>query len=372
MRSVAEDRAPTGAHAVSPPALGVSSWSTPVGVKLDLRYASDEMALLDIDIARLWKSVIDNAEASGAALAGHYAVDDAYGGARAAPTVSRFFDLPLCAEQVTFGAGVTALLHALSSIAAGGTVIAPELTHPDLEAWARARGSHIVTLTEPYDHDELMMTTAGASPALVHVDRPDFLGRLTELREVEELALAARTVGAIVLIDESAAQYLGPSASAVQLVNRVDNLVVLRGFTKAYSLGGMRAAFAVASPELAPIVRSLVPPLQVSELSLVMALEVLRAGDMFSSLRARVRQVRPAVVAVLERAGIRVIAPRHDVPWLGLRDRAHAAARYLESRGVFALRPTPTGSAPSPAAEVLRLTIPLSDQRITCLAELLA
>ncbi|HEX7558985.1 MAG TPA: hypothetical protein VF386_07290, partial [Usitatibacter sp.] len=103
-----------------------------------------------------------------------------------------------------------------------------------------------------------------------------------------------------------------------------------------------------------------------------MALELLRAGDIFEQLRSRVRAVKPIAERVLRDAELEMIPNRDELPWLGVRDAGHRTAEYLESRGVFALRPTPTGRAGSRAAEVLRLTIPLSDERIAHFSRLLA
>ncbi|HEV7990875.1 MAG TPA: aminotransferase class I/II-fold pyridoxal phosphate-dependent enzyme [Gemmatimonadaceae bacterium] len=365
-----EEQSPS--RVMAPFALGVGSWGTPPGVKLDLRYAPDEAALLDHDVGAMWEAVVRRSAGAGSALASHYAVDDPYGGVRGAPVVSRFFNVGLSAEQVTFGAGVTSLLHALSGLADHGVVMSPVLTHPDLDTWSATRGGRVVPLEGPPLRDQLSLALARVRPTLLHFDRPDFLGQMLDLDELEHLLAVAERAGTIVLIDESAAQYLGPSGSAGRLVNRVGNLIVLRGFTKAYSLGGMRAAYAVASRELASTVRTLVPPLQVSELSLAVALELLRAGDMFAHVRARVCAVKPIARQVLQDAMLSVIATREELPWLGVRDTEQRTSAFLEQRGVFALRPPATGRQPSAGTDVLRLTIPLSDDRIALFSQLLA
>jgi histidinol-phosphate/aromatic aminotransferase/cobyric acid decarboxylase-like protein len=357
---------------VPPSALGVASWGTPGGVKLDLRYASDEADLLDQDVRQLWEKTLGGAAHGGADIVANYAVDDSYGGVRAAPVLSSCFGCRFVADQVTFGAGVTALLHALSGLADGGRILVPELTHPDLEVWARTQGSDVQLLPGLITRDRLISELDRTRPTLLHCDRPDFLGQLLDLGELEEVVRAASRVGAIVLIDESAAQYLGPAGSAARLIERVENLVVLRGFTKAYSLGGLRAAYAVASRDVAEIVRELVPPLQVCELALHAALGLVRAGDIFGRLRTRVRTVKPIARRVLEAAGVEVLANREEFPWVGVRDPGGATARFLESRGVFALHPSASSVFPGRSADVLRLTVPLSDDRMALFEELLS
>ncbi|HEX6903885.1 MAG TPA: aminotransferase class I/II-fold pyridoxal phosphate-dependent enzyme [Thermoanaerobaculia bacterium] len=355
-----------------PQALAVASWGTPPGVRLDLRYAPDEAPFLDPAPAAVWKSVVSAAGRGGAEAVASYPTDDPYGGERGAGAVSRFFGAPLAPGQVTFGAGVTSLLHGLAGLADGGPVAAPELAHPDLAAWAVSRGSAARLLAGPATRERLLAHLEGTRPALLYFDRPDFLGHFLPLHELAEVARAAARLGAAVVIDESPAPYLGPAASAVGLVNEVDNLVVLRGFTKGYSLGGMRAAFAVASRGIAGAVRRLVAPMLASELSLLAALALLAAGDVFPRLRTRVRAVKPEAVRLLRAAGLAVLDNHEDLPWTGLADPGGAASAWLERRGIRALRPAPAPVLPAPRLDVLRLTIPLSDERIALFRGLLA
>lgn len=347
-----------------PEALAVASWSTPAGMRLDLRYASDEAELLDPSPQAVWEELVRAAGQGGAGLAAAYPVDDPYGGMRGAETVGRFVGVALRPEQLTFAAGVTSLLHDLVGLADGGPVAAPALVHPDLEAWAAARGSEVRLLEGEVTGERLMEFMETVRPTLLHLDRPDFAGHLLSLDEVEAVACAAARLDAAVVIDESPAPYLGPAESAATRVGRVDNLVVLRGFTKAYSLGGMRAAFAVASTGTARRVRELVAPMQVGGVALEAALRLLDAGDVFGRLRARVAEVKPVAVSLLREAGFEVLPNDGRLPWVALADPGGAASARLEARGIRALRPAPVPVLPEPKLAVLRLTIPLSDARM--------
>jgi len=319
----------------------------------------------------VWEELINSSARGGADAVGHYAVDDPFGGERGAEGVARHFDCPLSSRQVTFAAGVTSLLHDLEGLAAGGLIAAPEWVHADLEAWAVARGGRFELFPETAERGELIARLEDLGPSLLHLDRPSFTGRAVALDELREVVAAAARVGAVVLIDESPAPYLGPRGSAVRLVNGADNLVVLRGFTKAYSMGGLRVGFAVASEGVAARVRELVAPLQVSELSLLAALRLLDAGDFFGRLLARIRVMKPAASRLLAAAGLEVIPGHPDLPWVAVSDVDGQAAGLLEARGICALRPAPPPIFPAPRAGVMRLTVPLSDGRMALLRQLL-
>ncbi|MFI5495990.1 aminotransferase class I/II-fold pyridoxal phosphate-dependent enzyme [Actinoplanes sp. NPDC051859] len=347
----------------SPPStLAVTGWGEDAGdVWLDLRYADDETELLDPPPAAAWAGLAATAEE----VAGHYPVDDPYGSVRGAPVVSRYFGREVTPDQLVFGAGVTALLHDLSGLADSGPVLAPVDTHPDLSAWATMRGSDIEIVPGRASVAALRAAISRYQPALVHLDRPAFDASVFALDDILRIAQAAAEVGAALVVDESPAAYLGPADSAATVVGQADNLVVVRGFTKAYSWGGLRAGYAVCSPGIATRVRELATPMSIGELALRAALEVLAAGDPLAAVRERLRRVKPPFVALLTKAGLAVEPGHPDIPWVVVANPDGAVQRELASRGIRGLLPAPAPVPVPPESGQLHLTVPQSDRRIT-------
>lgn len=358
---------------VPPHSLAVTAWGEPAdNVLLDLRYADDEAEWMDPPPTEVWTDMMALASQGGADIVGQYPVSDPFGGLRGAPVVSRHFGCPIAAHQLTFGAGVTSLLHDLAGLADDGPILAPALVHPDLEAWAVARGVEVRLVEEPATCRPLLAALDAVQPTLLHLDRPAFAAGIYTLNEVAALARAASAVGALVVVDESAAPYLGSADSAIRLVGSVGNLVVLRGFTKAYSLGGLRCGFAVCADDVADQVRELVVPMQVSELALLGALRLLTAGDILGRLRARIRTVKPAFAERLAGAGLDVDHGHPDIPWVVVADAAGSATRFLAERGIRGLLPLSAPDPTPPRAGLLRLTVPLSARRIALFNDLMS
>ncbi len=71
-------------------------------------------------------------------------------------------------------------------------------------------------------------------------------GIYMELSEVEEII--AGNPESIVIVDEAYVDFAGPSA--LELVDKYDNLLVVQTFSKSRSLAGMRIGFAVGQPKL--------------------------------------------------------------------------------------------------------------------------
>jgi histidinol-phosphate/aromatic aminotransferase/cobyric acid decarboxylase-like protein len=355
-----------------PESLAASTWAEPMdAVLLDLRYADDEADWLDPPASQVWAEFVRAIDPADGSLVERYPLDDMYGSARGAPVLATHFSCSLSADQVSFGAGVSTLLHDLAGLADDGLILAPELVHPDLEAWAFERGTHLDLVPESADGEIIRRALEARRPALVHLDRPSFSGDVMALDCVSAIAKSAEALGAVVVVDESAAGYLGPLDSAIQLVNSTRNLVVLRGFTKGYSCGGMRAAFAVASLNVCTRVRELVVPMQMSEFALEVALKLLASGDSFRRLRPRIRSAKTTFVATLRRAGFRVGTGHELIPWIVLHDPDGSVESLLTQLGIRGLRPTPPPILRPKESGLLHLTVPISARRTRLLRHIL-
>lgn len=66
-----------------------------------------------------------------------------------------------------------------------------------------------------------------------------------------EIARLAKAVRGILIVDEAYIDFAAPeNVSAIPLIRRLPNLVVLRTFSKSFSLAGLRIGLAFASPEI--------------------------------------------------------------------------------------------------------------------------
>ena len=96
----------------------------------------------------------------------------------------------------------------------------------------------------------------GSAARLVWICSPNNpTGDLTPLAEIEAIADG---IGALVVVDEvyielaeAAARTPRNSLSAIRLIERLPNLVVLRSLSKAYGLAAARVGFVVAGAEVA-------------------------------------------------------------------------------------------------------------------------
>ncbi|MFD0484744.1 histidinol-phosphate transaminase [Kineococcus sp. GCM10028916] len=134
--------------------------------------------------------------------------------------------------------------------------------------------------------------------------------------EFEEF-LGKVPAGVLVVVDEAYVEYAdGTGPDSLQLRRRFPGLCVLRTFSKAYGLAGLRVGYAVTSPELAEGLRRVALPFAVSALAQRAAIASLDAAD---EVRDRVRAVtreRARVTGELRAAGYAVPDSQANFVWL--------------------------------------------------------
>ncbi len=95
-------------------------------------------------------------------------------------------------------------------------------------------------------------------------------GNQLELREVEALI---ETFPGLVMVDEAYGEYA--DYSVVRLIDKHENLAVLRTFSKAFGLAGLRLGYVVASPALANAVNKIPAPYAINTVTLTMGRKLL-------------------------------------------------------------------------------------------------
>jgi histidinol-phosphate aminotransferase len=133
-------------------------------------------------------------------------------------------------------------------------------------------------------------------------------GTLVSLSEVDALA---RAVSGILVVDEAYIDFAATEgASSIPLIRRLANLVVLRTFSKSFSLAGMRVGLAFASQDVIAGMMKVKDSYNVNRLSLVAATAALQDLPWMVRNARRIQRDRKKLTAGLKRAGYEVY-PSH-------------------------------------------------------------
>ena len=158
------------------------------------------------------------------------------------------------------------------------------------------------------------------------------LVREAEMREF--LARVPREV--LVVLDEAYVDFAvadDDGADGLALAAEFKNVLLLRTFSKAYGLAGLRVGYAVARPRLVRGLRAAGTPFGVNSLAQAAALAALREADSVAERCRLIVAERERVVAGLRAVGWTVPQTRANFYWLPLGRRATSFAREAAVSG---------------------------------------
>ena len=186
-------------------------------------------------------------------------------------------------------------------------------------------------------HDlEAMLAAITERTRLVFVCNPNNPTGTAVRRTELEAFLDAVPEDLLVVLDEAYSEFVrDPQVpDGIELYRDRPGVCVLRTFSKAYGLAGLRVGFAVANEPVAQALRKTAVPFGVSTIAQVAAIASLAAED---ELRARVEQIvkqRDRMVSALTDQGWQIPSSEANFVWLRLAQRTAAFAESCAAAGV--------------------------------------
>ncbi|MFF2272677.1 histidinol-phosphate transaminase [Agromyces sp. NPDC058136] len=206
------------------------------------------------------------------------------------------------ADEVLVGAGSVALLAALIQAAAapGDEVVYSWRSFEAYPGLVTVSGASSVQVPNRADHGHDLDAMAAAitdRTRVVIVCSPNNpTGTVVTAAEFEAF-MAKVPADLLVLLDEAYIEFVrdGASVDGATLLGRYPNLVVLRTFSKAYGLAGLRVGYAIGPEAILDAARATITPLSVTA----------------ASTAAAIASLEPVAEAELQ-SRVQVIAERRD------------------------------------------------------------
>lgn len=111
---------------------------------------------------------------------------------------------------------------------------------------------------------------------LIYLDNPNNpTGQVISLNQIEKIIKVAKKYETVVLIDEAYGDYMNKENSAINLMSKYDNIIILKTFSKFFSLAGARAGYMIISSSLYESINKLTNPYCINEVGRQMASIVL-------------------------------------------------------------------------------------------------
>jgi histidinol-phosphate aminotransferase len=144
----------------------------------------------------------------------------------------------------------------------------------------------------------------------------------------------------LVVLDEAYCDYSGDAksvaASPAARLARHGNLVILRTFSKAWGLAGLRLGYAIASPRIVAAIHAVAPPFPLPGIALAAGISALGDEDAVAARVARNATERTRLLAGLAKSGLPVVRSAANFVWLPVGEKAEALTARLRAESIAA------------------------------------
>jgi histidinol-phosphate aminotransferase len=230
-------------------------------------------------------------------------------------------------ENISVGAGSVSLCQQLIQITStvGDEVMFGWRSFEIYPLQVRTAGATPVAVPlADHTHDlDAMLAAVTDRTRLIFVCNPN--NPTSTVVDPEELAafVAAVRSDILIVIDEAYVEYIrdGLLPDSLALVRNHPNVVVLRTFSKAYGLAGLRVGYAVADPDIITALGKVYVPFTATTVSQAAAIASLDASDELLARTDTVVAERIRVSAALREAGYELPSSQANFVWLPLPGR---------------------------------------------------
>jgi histidinol-phosphate aminotransferase len=198
----------------------------------------------------------------------------------------------------------------------GDVVLFPNPTYAMYEVYARMYGARLVKVdyqtseAGPVLHASVLIEAIRVSrPKLVCLPNPDSpTGTVYTSEEMMQIIGAATESGALILVDE--AYYPYHDQTAISFIDRFPNLLVIRTFSKAWGMTGLRVGYGVGAREIITLLHKVRPNYETNSIGVAVTERMLDFGAEMEASVARLNAGRNFFLTEMQMMGFQTI-PAH-------------------------------------------------------------
>lgn len=167
-----------------------------------------------------------------------------------------------------------------------------------------------------YNIDKLIEKINETNPIITFICNPNNpTGSYVEVSEIERVLKVSK---GIVVVDEAYVDFA--KASAINLINKYDNLCVLRTFSKAYALAGIRCGYAISNKEIIDMINTVKPPYTLNSFTINVASYALNNSYLYDGLIKEVIENRNYLYEEIKKLDIECYPSEANFIYLYLTD----------------------------------------------------
>lgn len=205
----------------------------------------------------------------------------------------------ITSEQILVGNGCDEVISIICNtfLNEGDSVVVHQPTFEMYGIYSKMLGARVVSVQDKGQNviavEELIRAANEEKAKLLFLCRPNNpTGYLLPYEEVEKILAQTRC---LVVVDEAYIDFAKNARSLVELLDRQERLIVLRTFSKAFALAGLRVGYAMASREIIEALNLVRSPYNVNSLSQKFACIALEHYDLLATFTTLLQSERDRI-----------------------------------------------------------------------------
>lgn len=148
---------------------------------------------------------------------------------------------------------------------------------------------------------------------LFYIDNPNNpTGQVIDILSIEEIVKKAKSLNLPVIIDEAYGDFIDKKNSAISLINKFDNLIVIRTFSKGLGLAGVRAGYVITSKQIANHYSKVSNPYEMNSIARYLALAAMKDKEFMAYCNNLLRVYKQKFIDSLKK--LKVLETNLSVP----------------------------------------------------------
>ncbi len=259
--------------------------------------------------------------------------------------IAYHFGVP--AEHIALGTGSVALCGQIIQSAAGpgDNIMYAWRSFESYPIWTGIAGADSIQIPlrpdETHDLDAMLQAITPETRVIFICSPNNPTGQIVDPNELENF-IAAVPREIVIVLDEAYIEYVPEEkrSDSIRLYRENSNIVVLRTFSKAYGLAGLRVGFTISQEPITNALRKTALPFGVSSIAQAAAIASINAeGELFERV-ASVTVERNRVAGELATMGYQLNPSYANFVWLRLGSHTDVLHQALEQAGL-SVRPFP-------------------------------
>ena len=167
---------------------------------------------------------------------------------------------------------------------------------------------------------------------ILYIDNPNNpTGYVFDMEYITNLIQICDETGTILVIDEAYGNFLNNNTSAIQLVNKYNNIIVVRSFSKGFGLEGIRSGYMFTSNKIAKIYKEIDVPFEPSSISIRLSLLALSDKKSLETLKKNTFYIKQYLINELPQYNIYILPTHPYVPIFVAYSKNKNIYNYLQS-----------------------------------------